>query len=298
MRTTSLHVTARLPKRAPAQGRRLVAPVDVDRFGGLAADALLAELDTWPKPGLVSPLDNGSHDDMDYDTFLCSINVIRPFFAELAEVGAAGADMTELRGIGRLAENAMLAATGGVNTHRGAIFALGLLCAAAGAACAERLPLSAVGLARIVGERWGREIMRGPIPLNSHGSSALRRFGAGGARMEAARSYPHARTIGLPALRAGRVLTGDEGAARVHAFFELLAAVEDTNLLHRGGIEGLREARSVAHDFLLSGGVGRADWLAHAMAVHRAFVARSLSPGGSADLLAVTVFLDCVENAP
>ncbi|MFA1671922.1 triphosphoribosyl-dephospho-CoA synthase MdcB [Rhizobium mongolense] len=298
MRTTSLHVTTSFRKREPAHGRAPLAPVDADRFGGMAADALLAELDTWPKPGLVSQLDNGSHDDMDYDTFLSSINVIRPFYAELAEAGGAGADMAELRRIGGLAEDAMLAATGGVNTHRGAIFALGLLCAAAGAACAERFPLSAERLARIVGERWGREIMRGPIPLNSHGSGALRRFGAGGARLEAAGSFPRARSIGLPALRAGRVLTGDERVARVHAFFALLAVMEDTNLLHRGGIEGLRDARRAARDFLLIGGVGRADWLAHAMAVHRAFVARRLSPGGSADLLAVTVFLDRVENAP
>ncbi|MBB4483407.1 triphosphoribosyl-dephospho-CoA synthase MdcB [Rhizobium etli] len=298
MRTTSLHVTTSFRKREPAYRRAPLAPVDGDRFGGIAADALLAELDTWPKPGLVSPLDNGSHDDMDYNTFLSSINVIRPYFAELAEAGGAGADMAELRRIGRLAEIAMLAATGGVNTHRGAIFALGLLCAAAGAACAERLPLSAVRLTRIVGERWGREIMRGPIPLNSHGSGALRRFGAGGARVEAASNFPHARTIGLPALRAGRVLTGDEGAARVHAFFALLAVMEDTNLLHRGGMEGLRDARRLARGFLLNGGVGRADWLVHAMVVHRAFVARRLSPGGSADLLAVTVFLDRVENAP
>ncbi|MER8550781.1 triphosphoribosyl-dephospho-CoA synthase MdcB [Mesorhizobium sp. M0976] len=298
MRTTSLRVTASFPKRVPAHGRASLAPVDAERFGGMAADALLAELDTWPKPGLVSPLDNGSHDDMDYGTFLSSINVIRPFYAELAAAGGADADMAELRRIGALAEDAMLAATGGVNTHRGAIFALGLLCAAAGAACAERLRLSAKRLTRIVGERWGREITRGPIPLNSHGSGALRRFGAGGARAEAAAGFPHARTIGLPALLAGRVLTGDEGTARVHAFFALLAAMEDTNLLHRGGTEGLRDARRAACDFLFAGGVGRTDWLAHAMAVHRAFVARRLSPGGSADLLAVTIFLDHVENTP
>ncbi|TIV93491.1 MAG: triphosphoribosyl-dephospho-CoA synthase MdcB [Mesorhizobium sp.] len=253
MRTTSLRVSATLPKRAPAHGRAPLAPVDAERFGGMAADALLAELDTWPKPGLVSPLDNGSHGDMDYGTFVSSINGIRSFYAELA---------------------------------------------AAGAACAERRRLSSKRLTRIVVERWGREITRGPIPLNSHGSDALRRFDAGGARAEAAAGFPHARTIGLPALLAGRVLTGDEGTARVHAFFALLAVMEDTNLLHRGGTEGLRDAHRAACDFLLAGGVGRTDWLAHAMAVHRAFVARRLSPGGSADLLAVTIFLDHVENTP
>ncbi len=298
MGATPLRLTAGLPKRAPAQGRAPLAPADADRIGQMAADALLAELDTWPKPGLVSPLDNGSHDDMDYGTFLRSIAALRPFYTELAVAGSADADMNALRRIGQRAEDAMLAATGGVNTHRGAIFALGLLCAAAGAAGAERSPLSAERLMRAVGKRWGSEILRGPIPLNSHGSDALRRYRAGGARSEAAQGFPHARDVGLPALRAGRVLAGNEDAARVHAFFALLAAMEDTNLLHRGGAEGLADARADARGFLLAGGVGRADWLAHATAVHRRFVARRLSPGGSADLLAVTIFLDRVERAP
>lgn len=301
MRTTSLRVIAGRPARALVQRRATLAPVDAARIGDMAADALRAELDTCPKPGLVSPLDNGSHDDMDYTTFLRSIVALRPFYAELAEAGAAGAEMDELRRIGRLAEEAMLKATGGVNTHRGAIFALGLLCAGAGAALAEdptlnRRRLPAERVARMVGERWGRAIVRGPIPLNSHGSGALRRYGAGGARAEAAGGFAHAVTIGLPALRAGRALAGNEEAAKVHAFFALLAAMEDTNLLHRGGTDGLRDAREAARDFLTAGGVGRQGWLDHALAVHRQFVARRLSPGGSADLLAVTIFLDRLES--
>lgn len=296
MRTTSLRVSAALPARRPAP----LSSVDAQRIGDMAADALRAELGTWPKPGLVSPVDAGSHDDMDYATFLRSIAALRPFFAELAEAGAGNAGMEELRRIGRGAEEAMLAATGGVNTHRGAIFALGLLCAAAGAARAEEgmgdeWP-SAARLGYIVGTRWGSDILRGPIPLNSHGSGALRRYGAGGARAEAAAGFPHAQAIGLPALRAGRLLAGNEDAARVQAFFALLAAMEDTNLLHRGGLAGLNGARRDAAEFLRAGGVGRADWLADAVAVHRRFVAQRLSPGGSADLLAVTLFLDRIGS--
>lgn len=306
MRPSSLRVMSGPRRRAAAQGRPAAVVVavvlaDAERIGDMAAAALLAELDAWPKPGLVSPLDSGSHDDMDYATFQRSIAALRPFYAELAMAGAAGAGMDALRRIGRLAEEAMLAATGGVNTHRGAIFALGLLCAAAGAALTGnaardgRPRLSAERLAMMVGERWGGEIVRGPILLNSHGSSALRRFGAGGARAEAASGFPHARTIGLPALVAGRALAGED-AARVHAFFALLAEMEDTNLLHRGGTDGLQSARRAARDFLRAGGVGRADWLDHAMAVHRRFVAQRLSPGGAADLLAVTLFLDRLEE--
>src|SRR5271168_1267271 len=98
----------------------------------LAKSALLAELETWPKPGLVSHIDSGSHTDMDAAVMQASAESLRPFFGELAEAGGDGADMSSLRTIGLRAEAAMLAVTGGINTHRGAIFGLGLLCAAAG----------------------------------------------------------------------------------------------------------------------------------------------------------------------
>lgn len=289
MRTKPVFLIEAAPE-LPTFGR-----VDAERIGGLAAEALTAELDAWPKPGLVSPLDNGSHEDMDYATFERSIAALRPYYADLAIAGAAQAGMDELRRIGRMAEEAMLAATGGVNTHRGAIFALGLLSAAAGAAIATSTPISVDLLTTTVAQRWGQDIRRGPIPLNSHGSGALRRFSVGGARAEAAAGFPHARNVGLPALRAGRLLA-DEETARVHAFFALLASMEDTNLLHRGGLEGLALARRDAQDFMDAGSVGRPDWLDHAMAIHRRFVTRRLSPGGAADLLAVTIFLDALEG--
>jgi triphosphoribosyl-dephospho-CoA synthase len=268
------------------------------RLGDIASAALVAELETWPKPGLVSHVDSGSHDDMDHTTFRRSAAAIRPFLARLAIAGAVGAEMERLRQIGRDAEDAMLNATGGVNTHRGAIFGLGLLCAAAGAASAEGAParLSATQLTDIVARRWGDDILRGPIPLHSNGSGVLRRFGAGGARAEAAAGFPQLRDIGLPGLRRGRALTGDEDAARVQAFFALMAEVEDTNLLHRGGGAGLQDAQAAARRFLDDGGVGQGDWEARAVAIHHEFVRRRLSPGGCADLLAATIFLDAVEH--
>jgi len=286
---------AGITRRQPVSG----LPVAIaERRGDMAAAALVAELETWPKPGLVSHVDSGSHDDMDHTTFRRSAAAIRPFFGRLAMAGGAGAEMDQLRQIGREAEAAMLAATGGVNTHRGAIFGLGLLCAAAGVASAEDTRLSAARLTEIVARRWGGAILCGPIPLRSHGSDVLRRFGAGGARAEAAAGFPRVREIGLPALRQGRALADDEGAARVQACFALMAEVEDTNLLHRGGAAGLQEAQRMARQFLTDGGVGQADWQAHAVAIHQAFVRRRLSPGGCADLLAATIFLDAVDSEP
>jgi triphosphoribosyl-dephospho-CoA synthase len=262
-----------------------------------AAAALLAELETWPKPGLVSQVDPGSHTDMDARTFRASVAAITPFFGRLALAGAAGSGMDGLRGIGLEAERAMLEATDGANTHRGAIFGLGLLCAAAGAtwsaAAQAQLLWGAKMLGATVRQRWGSAIMRGPIPLRSHGTDALRRYGAGGARAQAAGGFPHALDVGMPALRLGRALApGDPEAARVQSFFALLASMEDTNLLHRGGSAGLRFAQGEAAGFLGQGGVAQPQWRERAVAVHRAFIARRLSPGGCADLLAITLFLD------
>jgi triphosphoribosyl-dephospho-CoA synthase len=263
-----------------------------------AQAALLAELDTWPKPGLVSRIDQGSHDDMDAGTFEASATAIAPFFVLLAEAGATGADMPVLREIGVAAEQAMLAATGGVNTHRGAIFGLGLLCAAAGAEWSgHHASWRAHRLCDVVRLRWGGAILRGPIPLRSHGTDAWRRFGAGGARAQAATGFPHALECGLPSLRRIRALTpADPQAARVQAFFALMAEMEDTNLLHRGGAEGLVFAQQAASDFLDGGGVEQPGWKTRAADIHHAFVVRRLSPGGSADLLAISLFLDSLER--
>jgi triphosphoribosyl-dephospho-CoA synthase len=270
--------------------------VDVGAIAAGAAHCLLLELETWPKPGLVSHVDPGSHDDLNADTFRLSVAAIEPYFRAVADAGARGCGMDHLRAIGLDAEAAMLAATSGVNTHRGAIFGLGLLCAAAGARAGGRIG-PALSLGATVSRLWGGALLDGPVPLHSHGNSARRRFGTGGARMEAARGFPSVYDVGVPALRRGALAAPDDAeAARVEACFALIAAVEDTNLLYRGGLSGLRFARRAARRFLDEGGVGRPGWRERARSVHESFVARWLSPGGSADLLAMTLFVEARER--
>lgn len=266
------------PTHAPA-----LAP---EAIGAAASRALLRELAVWPKPGLVSHRDSGSHRDMDAATLRASALTLRPFFTALAAAGQEGAAMDRLRAIGLQAEAAMLRATGGVNTHRGAIFGLGLLAAAAGSGAAPAT------LGRVVAARWGAAIGRGPVPLFSHGSQALRRYGAGGARAEAMAGFPSVYEIALPALRSAA--SAQEGA--VQACFALIAQVSDTNLLHRGGADGARFAAAQAADFLATGGVHAPGWQARAASVHDAFVARHLSPGGCADLLAMALFIDALAR--
>ncbi|WP_255569466.1 triphosphoribosyl-dephospho-CoA synthase [Neoroseomonas alba] len=259
-----------------------------------AADALLKELDAWRKPGLVSRIDSGSHNDMDADLLATSAETLRSFFVEFAAAGQHDAPMEELRELGLRVEAAMLAARGGVNMHRGAIFGLGLLCAAAGYMQSAIVPSR---VAEVLRRRWGHAIMRGPSPLFSHGAAALRQHGAGGARAEAAAGFCSVHEIGLPALQRDRLLRPDDrDAAAVQACFALIATVQDTNLLHRGGAEGQQIAAAMAEAFLGRGGVGMMDWRERAAAAHAAFVALGLSPGGCADLLAMTLFVDSISR--
>ncbi|MGO9430677.1 triphosphoribosyl-dephospho-CoA synthase MdcB [Rhodoblastus sp.] len=265
-----------------------------ESIGALAMSCLCLEVETWPKPGLVSHIDNGSHHDMNAAMLYRSASALEPFFTALAAAGTAGAGMDRLRAIGVAAEAAMLEATGGVNSHRGAIFGLGLLCAAAGARDRD-----GEGLGETIQRRYGLAIVKGPIPLHSHGSRALQVYGATGARGEAAAGFPSVYDIGAPALAEGfRLAPNDPEAARVQAIFALIEGVLDTNLLHRGGAAGLAFARRRAREFLDGGGVAAAGWRAEAARIHAEFVSRRLSPGGSADLLSMSLFVHAIGKNP
>lgn len=254
-------------------------------------DALERESDAWPKPGLVTPVDPGSHRDMNHATFVRSIASLHGYFAEIA---AAAADpiappLSVLQAIGIRAEARMLAATGGKNTHRGAIFNLGLL----SAACAYRQHAPALHYltcGAVVAQTWGMAILNGPCDkaLSSHGERMRQRYGSGGARQEAAAGFPSVYSIGLPTLRALLSRGTDQESALIGALLALMAEVDDTNLLWRGGLSGLRDVQAAATAFNRAGGVMQADWREQLLDMHAWMVRRNLSPGGSADLVAAT----------
>lgn len=261
-------------------------------IGRAATLALHDELALAPKPGLVSFVDTGSHDDMDAHTFMRSLFALRGYFVRIAGLGAAGAPFGDLEACGVQAEQRMLAATGGINTHRGAIFLLGLLCAAAGAVQAERRVLTAAALRDAVCVRWGDALaVRCARPSRLPGGIAARRYGLRSASQEAALGFPVLFETVVPAWDAAcaQGLAGER--LRLQVFFATLAVLDDSNLAHRGGLAGLHFARQRARDFLARGGAARPDALADARAIHREFVARRLSPGGCADLLAAACWL-------
>jgi triphosphoribosyl-dephospho-CoA synthase len=267
----------------------ILAPQAIGRAATLA---LYDELALSPKPGLVTLTDNGSHADMDAHTFMRSLFALRSYFVRIAMLGAEGAPFEALQQCGIDAEARMLAATGGVNTHRGAIFMLGLLCAAAGAPALGGRPVDASSLRDTLLARWGSTLEdRARRAPTLPGGIAARRHGLRSASAEAAAGFPVLFEIAVPALEAARARHMGRQQVLLDTLFNIMAILDDSNLAHRGGIEGLRHAQRAARGFLEAGGASRQDGLAAAHAIAEDFVSRRLSPGGAADTLAAACLM-------
>ena len=274
-----------------------IVPASLQRsIARAAVRSLHAELTLTSKPGLVCPGDNGSHSDMTAATLMRSLFSLRGYFGAIAMAAHRGASFSELQQLGVAAEARMLRATGGINAHRGAIFNLGLLAAAVAHRSAGGEPITAGGLSDTVRVRWSAAICAAQPTASSHGLLVAARHGAGGARLEAARGYPAVLELALPALRNALRRGLDTRRALLQTLFVLIAHLQDTNLLYRGGADGLAFARHTAMDFLAGGGTASAGWERRAGTIRDAFVARNLSPGGAADLLAATWFVHLVTH--
>ncbi len=265
-----------------------------------ATRALRNELAATPKPGLVDRANSGAHRDMDYTRFLDAIAAFAPFFYLFTLNGTQGLDdqmlFSRLKDLGIQVEEVMLKATGGVNTHRGAIFALGLLAAGCGrlyarnervtaeAMCAEAAKLGAVSCAE-----------RPDVP-RSHGEHAYAEHGAGGARGEAAAGYPSVRHVALPELRKWLGRGASENDASVCALLRLIGEVEDTNLIARAGAEAAKAARADIRKRLNASGDELSARIDLAQALDKEFIAKNLSPGGCADLLAAAWMMHYIEG--
>ena len=263
-----------------------------------AVTALRDELAAYPKPGLVSPVDPGAHTDMDFDLMCRSADSLRLPFALIATAGREGRSFDHaLAPLGRDAERAMLRATGGINTHRGAIFSVGLIVAAIARTKSTAAVMHPDAVRATLIREWGNALeehaARGDR-ASSHGGLVRQSTGIGGARSEAARGFPGIFRTGLPTYREALERGLDANAASVHTLFALMEAVDDTTVLYRGGRAAGLFVRSAAAGFLASGGCMQCDWFEKAEALHRCFIERNLSPGGCADLLAATLLiLDC-----
>ncbi len=278
------------------------ASASINAIARMAVASLHAELVLHPKPGLVSGIDNGSHADMTAATFMRSLFTLRAYFRRITLAGSLDTDFDGLVLLGVAAEKRMLRATGGINTHRGAIFCLGLVCAAAGWLEAHQNATAAItpqALRAAIGQQWGDALARHcqyRAP-GAHGTQAAAVHGVGGARAQAASGMPGVFDIALPALQATLAAGRGLHCARIDAFFSLLARLDDSNVYHRGGAAAAQMVREVGARFMDRGGTADPHWHATALAAHRMLVARRLSPGGAADLLAATCLVhDLVQG--
>jgi triphosphoribosyl-dephospho-CoA synthase len=282
------------PADAVAVGVESAARIGL--VANLAVHALLEEAELTPKPALVDRRGGGAHDDMDLGMLFSSAYALHPTFGALATWAYGCAPSRRLReelaAIGRRGERAMFAVTGGINTHRGAIWALGLLTAAAVMAPSDAPPADIAALAGQVAAFPDR---CAPTEA-SHGSLVTRRYGVSGARGEARRGFPHVVGVALPALRATREAGHPERFARLDALVALIAHVDDTCLLHRGGRPALRDAQARARAVLAVGGNATLAGRRAVRSLEMTLLRHKASPGGSADLLAAALFLDALDR--
>jgi len=265
-------------------------------LGALARQALIAEAELTPKPGLVDRRGSGAHTDLSLDVMRRSALAIEPLIARMAfqavnECPSASLRVT-LAATGRAAETAMSHVTNGSNAHRGAIWTLGLLAASASI---NQYTLDAFAITRTAAEIASFEDSHVSKRI-SHGQIVAKRFGVSGARGEAMEGFPHIIDVGLPTLRARRAARAPEQIARLDALLSIMAHLDDTCLLYRGGEVALRAAKNGAAAVIRAGGAGSSLGQQRLRVIDLRLLELGVSPGGSADLLAATLFLDAIER--
>lgn len=283
-------VSASRVRKAMEQGdmstiRQLVPPTTLPYIiAHLATQALQAELDTTPKPGLVDKDNNGAHRDMDYALMQRSIDTLHPYFVKLALLGCADAlpTHTSIRDIGIEAEKAMLSATNGVNTHKGALFSMGLaVVAAAHEKDTDSLQTTIKALAASFPDTNGTHGSK--AKLLSKGTTAIK-----GALDNAREGYEMLFAEWLPFYIERRK---EHDAYTLHkTLLRIMCDLDDTNVIYRTDLataeEVKQEARALLDNFSK----------AALKDMDRHYTTRNISPGGAADMLSLTVFIGSIQT--
>lgn len=274
----------------------------------LALKAILYEVSATPKPGLVDRNNSGAHKDMDFFTFLDSSVALSDYFYRCAEEAMSfdGEDYSELlrklRPIGKQAEIAMFDATCGINTHKGIIFSAGFIAAAAGLLFKKynKTGISAVEISETV-KLMARDVSEELKDADNkdkltYGEMLYKKFGAKGIRGEVENGFATVLENSLPALKELLDKKICVNNALVHVLLILISRTEDSNILGRHNKEVLEYARKSAHEALRQGGCLTEKGRKTVEEMDRDFIERNISPGGSADLVAVTILLYLIEN--
>ncbi|MGL4667150.1 MAG: triphosphoribosyl-dephospho-CoA synthase CitG [Saezia sp.] len=285
-----------------------IAPFSFDALERLVESALMQEAMLSPKPGLVDSFNNGAHTDMNLYTFAQSARAIAPFMSQFARLAYEHRHLAPehilplIRPLGIQCEQAMFSATSGVNTHKGAIFAFSLLCAALGYRAGHHHSFVNAHDACQTVAQFCQGLVHCELtlaqPCDTAGYRAYQQHGLTGARGEAESGFATVTRIGLPLYQSLINCYTPPETAQLHVLMHYIAHNNDTNLFARGGIEGLRQAQQMAKDYLQQGGVFEDQGFRQLLAMDQAFIAKRWSPGGSADLLAMTIFLHGIPKIP
>lgn len=282
-----------------------LSPFDADlqKVSQYLTQAILLEVSTHPKPGLVTRLSNGAHKDMSIFTFMMSSAVLSKAFNDLQDIGQAHRGtlaelFCKLRSYGVGAEAELLRVTKGVNTQRGILFAGGIVSAVSG--YAMNMGLSRDALLPMIKEMAAglvaRELKNLDHAAMTAGEKLYYKYGITGIRGEVENGFPSVVNYGLPALEDAF----DKGAtindALVHALISLMTVVEDSNVIWRTDYDTLLEVQRIAKDILSLGSVFTEKGRMAIAETERYFLQRRISPGGSADLLSVTITLYLLEH--
>lgn len=297
------HSVPQLQEKTTSLLTQALRDADARFAAELAVRALLYEVAATPKPGLVDRANSGSHPDMDFFTFQRSAAALWPYFEACAQIGMETSDLDpaatfdRLRSPGRLAEGEMLRATGGVNTHKGAIFSLGIVCAALGRLSRDlwskpEWVLYECGLmcARLVSKDY---VNLTPESARTAGQKLYLRHGVTGVRGQAEAGFPAALKVGLPKLEEGLAKGLDLNDAGCAALLAMMAATVDTNLISRGSYE---IQQKIALDTALLLAMDPLPGRETLERLDQEFIAENLSPGGTADLLAMVYLLHFLKE--
>lgn len=282
-----------------------LSPFDADlqKVGQYLTQAILLEVSTHPKPGLVTRLSNGAHKDMSIFTFMMSSAVLSKAFNDLQDIGQAHRGtlaelFCKLRSYGVGAEAELLRVTKGVNTQRGILFAGGIVSAVSG--YAMNMGLSRDALLPMIKEMAAglvaRELKNLDHAAMTAGEKLYYKYGITGIRGEVENGFPSVVNYGLPALEDAFNKGATINDALVHALISLMTVVEDSNVIWRTDYDTLLEVQRIAKNILSLGSVFTEKGRMAIAETERYFLQRRISPGGSADLLSVTITLYLLEH--
>lgn len=284
---------------------QLVPPTTIPYIiGHLASMALQAELDTTPKPGLVDRNDNGAHCDMDHALMQRSIKALHPYFVRLAQLGFNDKQPChdEIVNIGIEAEREMFKSTGGVNTHKGALFSIGLAAVALGGEAFCRIT-QAEGCGTMayndVNSKQIKSLSNSiasfarlfPDTSGTHGSKAKANNILKGALDNAREGYTQLFKAWLP-FYIDRIAEGDNYALH-KTLLRIMCDLDDTNIVYRTSMETMKEVKTEARQ-MLDASRNIVNFEAALQAMNTDYIHRNISPGGSADMLSLVVFLSCI----